>query len=244
MIKKNTKNTFKETRNYLETDFLSDFLNKDDFKTIFKFKEPRKWDRPLVNENKVADVVADSNLWYANQNTKGGKALFCFVNSGTIRDCFGNTDVNFNDIKKIVPFTASTLIKTSLTKKQIIDTLNWCVESTRLPKISPGLMQVSGLTYKIDKNNKVKDVCVVDKFGNILENIDNAPNNKAYTCVYDNYLATGVANLKNLVKDVESADVECFDVSRQSALLAYLTAHNGGGDIWDINYPRIKAESV
>lgn len=196
----------------------------------------------LSAENPMGSLSADSMLWIINKETKGEKAQIAFVNSGTIRNSFHKGNITIGDIRQAFPFTASTLIKTKLTKSQIINTLNWGVESTNLPKVSPGVMQVGGMRYTIGKNGKVKDVYLLKKDGSLGERIDIQPDNKEYTVIYDNFLMTGVAGLSELKKSPESMGIEYFPYSRQDALIEYLK-HNYPKKPIEIKTVRIERET-
>ena len=195
-----------------------------------------------TEENPVANLAADAMLWMVNKETKGAKAQIAFVNSGGVRGNIPQGEVTVGVIKQAFPFTASTLIKTTLTKAQIIDTLNWCAESTTLPKISPGLMQVGGMKYTIDSHNKVKDVYLITKKGTLGERIDNQPNDKTYSVIYDNFLMTGVAGLEKLIKNPKDSGIEYFSFNRQDALIEYLKEFFKNKPI-EVQTGRIKKEA-
>lgn len=196
--------------------------------TIFELKEPLKPSKPIFGHSEIGNVVADSNLWYVNKHTKGKKADFAFVNAGTIRANFDNVNVTSDDVKSVVPFTTSTLIKTKLTKEQIINTLNWGALSTSFGKTSPGCMQVAGMEYTIDEDLSVYDVHILNPDGSIKYDLDNFGDDEEFEAVYDVFLATGVAGLKDLKKDWEENEeikneIEFFNTSRQDALSEYLS---------------------
>ncbi|MCM1265146.1 MAG: 5'-nucleotidase C-terminal domain-containing protein [Candidatus Gastranaerophilales bacterium] len=177
----------------------------------------------LQGHSETGNIVADSNLWYVNKHTKGKKADFAFVNAGTLRGEFNDIYVNASDVQSIVPFTSSTLIKTDLSKKQIIDSLNWSAKSTSFKKVVPGMMQVANMEYTVNPDLTVSDVHILDDKGNIKYNLDDYEDDKTFTAVYDLFLATGPVGLTELKKDCNDKNsVENFDASRQDALTEYL----------------------
>ncbi len=193
-------------------------------KTVFTLDRPLAKSNPLLEHSEIGNLIADSNLWYVNTHTSEEPADFAFVNPGTIRDNFDDTYVTNADINSALPFTSSTLIKTTLTKEQIINTLNWCAESTSFGKVSPGIMQVAGLEYTVKPDLTVESVHILNPDGSIKINLDNCDNSEEFSVVYDVFLATGVAGLKDLKKDLENdSNIEFFDASRQDALYKYLT---------------------
>lgn len=218
LIKENCSNCFEQINR------LCDNTEVCEKEVIYHLTKPMKQGDQLYGYSEAANIVTDSNLWYVNKHTKGLTADFALVNTGTIRSNFDNEEISLEDIKNVVPFTTSTLIKTTLTKKQIIDTLNWCALSTTFRKVSPGLMQVSGMEYDVDKDLNVCNVHILNDDGSIKYNLDDFPNDKEFTAVYDIFLATGVAGLKDLKKDLENdQNIEFFDAARQDALYEYLS---------------------
>lgn len=195
----------------------------------------------MTEENPIGSLAADAMLWLVNKETKGDKAQIAFVNSGTIRSSISKGNITNGDIRQALPFTSSTLIKAKLTKKQIIKTLNWGAESTTLPKIAPGIMQVGGLRYTIGEDNIVKDVYIVNQDGTLGEKLDNQPDDKEYTVAYDLFLMTGVAGLSELKKNPEKDDVEYFPYSRQDTLIEYLRSNFLNKPV-DVKLGRIEIE--
>ena len=175
----------------------------------------------------IGNIVADSNLWYVNNHTKGKRADFAFVNPGNIRANFENAEITTQDVQSVVPFTTSTLIKTDLSKKQIINTLNWCAQSTEFQRVVPGVMQVSGMEYTIHPDLTVSDVHIMNEDGSIKYNLDDYNDDDMFTGVYDTFLATGCDGLKDLAKDCKNdSSVEIFDATREKALSEYVTQNN------------------
>lgn len=198
-----------------------------------KYLKPHKvigyTDKPIElnytkrHEIPIANLGADSTIWLVNKETNGEPAQIAFVNAGTVRGSLPIGEITIGQIREAFPFTAPMLIKTTLTKAQIMETLNTGSLSTTYNKISPGVIQVNKeLKYTIGKDNLVKEVYLLDNKGAVLERIDTQPNDKKYIVAYDNFLMTGPADLKALVKPPESPDVEYFQYSRQDAVIKYI----------------------
>ena len=190
-------------------------------KVIYTLFVPLRQSDKMTGHSEIGNLVADADLWYVNSKTKGKQADFAFVNPGAIRDNFDSSEVTEEKIASTLPFTESKLIKTQLTKEQIIKTLTHCAKSTELPKIYPGAMQVSGMEYTIKPDLSVCNVHIINPDGSIKYNLDDLPDDYSFTCVYDTFLLTGVAGLNELKKDEK--EVEKFDISRQDALTEYFT---------------------
>ncbi|MBR2430063.1 bifunctional metallophosphatase/5'-nucleotidase [bacterium] len=199
-------------------------INKIDSEVLYNLEEPLKSSDIKQGHSEIGNLVADSNLWYVNKYTKGKKADFAIVNPGTIRDNITSINITEDEIKDVLPFISNKLIKTTLTKKQILDTLSWGALSTSFSKVSPGIMQVSNMEYTINPDLTVSNVHILNDDGTIKYNLDNYDDDKKFSAVYDTFLATGVAGLKALIKVCENnPDVELFHVPRQDALIEYLS---------------------
>lgn len=228
LIKQNTKTTFKTLKEVQEA--------PDTTPIVATIAEPLMKGNILLGHSEVGNIVADSNLWYVNSRTKTKKADFAFVNAGTIRANLNQREVSEKDIQEVVPFVSQKLIKTTLTKKQVIETLNWCAESSTFKKVTPGVMQVANMTYTINPDATVSDVKVLNDDGSVKYELDKLDDDFELTVVYDDFLATGVAGLSELVKDVEmDRNIEIYDVTRQGALKDYLI----NATIRDCKTPRI-----
>jgi len=230
LVKEKCFNKFEQTQSYLSD---KDVLNKGPI--IHTLLSSVMCRTPLTVENKVANIVADSNLWYARNYLDDEKVQFALVNPAAVRGNFKNKDVLESDIQSIVPF-ASELAKVRLTKEQILKTLNWGVESIKFKKISPGIMQVSGLSYSIDKNGKVYNVNIVDEEGNIKFALDNLADDDEITCVTDEFLLSGAEGLCWLKRDLNDFGVEKLNISRKDVLIKYLSENK---NIWDYKNKRI-----
>lgn len=219
LIPEECTNKIHYTHNYPKTNFVSQFID-DKAKEILKVIDmpivPVK--NPLRNENKVANFVADSDFWYVSEHSAPGeKPDFAFVNPGTIRDSFSHVEITRNQIKQVLPFKES-IVKTELTKKQIYDALRISAESATFKKATPGLMQVSHMTYKVNPDLSISDVKILDDNGNVRFNLDEMDDEDTFTCVYDSFLASG----PNLLGCLKSDNIEDYKITRAQAMEEYL----------------------
>jgi 2',3'-cyclic-nucleotide 2'-phosphodiesterase (5'-nucleotidase family) len=191
----------------------------------------------MTESSQTANLIADADLWYVNSHTNGDIADFALVNAGTIRDSFDWKEITETNVKCMLPFTTSTLIKAPLTKRQIINTLNWCNKSTKFNKIIPGLMHVSGMEYTIQPDLTTTDVHILDRDGSVKYNLDDFDDEDTFLAVYDVFLATGIAGLEELKIDCNLPYVECFKASRQDAMIEYL---KDCPELFDYTTKRIK----
>lgn len=197
----------------------------DDTPVIVQIDAPYEKGNILYGNSEAGNIVTDSGLWYVNKYTKGKKADFAFVNAGTIRADLKET-VTEKNIEQVLPFTQQKLIKTTLNKKQVLNTLNWCAKSRTFKKVTPGVMQVANMTYTINSDNTVSDVVIYDEDGSIKYLLDELDDDFEFSVVYDDFLATGVVGLTDLKKDTENdKSIEIFDTTRQKVLKEYLLSN-------------------
>ena len=233
LIPEECTNDIHYTHDYPKTNFVAQFID-DDAKEVLKVINmpivPVK--NPLRNENKVANFVADADFWYVTKHSaEDEKPDFAFVNPGTIRDSFSNVEITRNQIKQVLPFK-ETIVKAELTKKQIYDALSISAESATYKKATPGLMQVSHMTYTVNPDFSVSDVKILDDEGNVRFNLDDMDDEDTFTCVYDSFLASG----PNLLGCLKVDDYEDFNITRAKAMEEYLTS---GAKIPDFMSDRI-----
>ncbi len=197
----------------------------------------------MIQENPLADLALDSMLWLINRETKGEPAEIALVNPGAARGSIKKGNITNGDIIQAFPYTFSTFIKAPLTKGQIVRALEVGAKSVYLPKISPGVMQVSGLKYTITPDKKIKDVCILNPDGSVKMNIDDAPDYVQFNVVYDKFLMDGVAGLYSLKKDPNDPEVEYFPYSLQDSLTEYLKENFNDKSV-EIKTGRIKIEEA
>ncbi|MCM1010620.1 MAG: 5'-nucleotidase C-terminal domain-containing protein [Fusobacterium sp.] len=232
LIPEKCRNKIKYTHTFPKSNFIGKYLDKDAQRVVGVIPFPIVTESdPLCNENKVANFVADSDFRYACEHTQDGNIPdFAFVNAGTIRDSFTDIEVTKNQIRQVLPFKES-LVKAELTKKQIYDALTISTESTTYKKPTPGMMQVSHMTYQINPDYSISDVKILDDEGNVRYNLDEMDDDDTFTCVYDSFLMSG----PNLLGCLKAEPLEDYNVTRAQALEEYLHS----GDVADYMTDRI-----
>lgn len=237
LIPEKCRNKIKYTHTFPKSNFITRYMNKDSQKVVGVVPAPIVTEsNPLLNENKVANFVADSDFRYACEHTQDGRMPdFAFVNAGTIRDSFTDVEITKNQIRQVLPFKES-LVKAELTKKQIYDALAISTESTTFQKPTPGMMQVSHLTYTINGDYSISDVKILDDEGNVRYNLDEMDDDDTFICVYDSFLISG----PNLLGCLKSEPLEDYNVTRAQALEEYLQS---GEQVADYMTDRIKFRS-
>lgn len=148
----------------------------------------------LLEENPWADFVADA----LRQNLDSDIVL---INSANFRGSVDYGRVTERDITSIFPFN-NKLFKVKLNEKDLVDAIKLCGKSLTSKNSKPGIMQVSGLSYKLDRSGNLLELIYVDKQGHKrFIDVDNPDPNKVYTAVYDEFLVGGGDNLEMLKRD-------------------------------------------
>ena len=220
LLPEDCQSEIKYSHLYPKTNFVAKFLDKDAKKIVGVITSPLiTTSDPLRTENPVANLVADSDFHYVKKHSKiGATPDFAFVNAGTVRDSFHDVELTKNKIQQVLPFKES-LVKAELTKKQIYEALSLAAQSTTFKKATPGLMQVSHMTYTVNPDFSVSDVKILDDDGNVRFNLDFVEDDDKFVCVYDSFLASG----PNLLGCLKADPTEEFDVTRAEALVEYLS---------------------
>lgn len=182
---------------------------------ILKDKIPKN---TLLEENPCADFVADA----LRENLNADVVL---INSANFRGSVHTGKVTERDISSIFPFS-NKLYKVKLNEKDLVDAVNACGKSLIATNSKPGLLQVSGLRYKLDKEGCLTEMTYIDKSGlkrNI--DIDNPDENKVYTAVYDEFLAGGGDNL-GMLKREEKDIITKYSYDKDKVTIDYIKSLN------------------
>lgn len=138
----------------------------------------------LIANNPHGNLIVDAMRNELNTD-------IAILNTGNIRGSFPEGVIDSRLISDITPFEDKMMVL-NLSEKQIVDALK--VGCKSIPKTSnkPGLLLVSGLKYKTNKQGELLEVSFIDK-NNESHKIDvNNPNpDKKYTVAADDFFATG-----------------------------------------------------
>ncbi len=177
----------------------------------------------LLEENPWADFVSDA----IRKNLEADVVL---INSANFRGSVDHGVVTERDITSIFPFN-NKLFKLKLNEKDLTDAIKACAKSLTSKNSKPGIMQVSGLSYKIDSKGNLLELIYTDKQGN-KRNIDvNHPDeNKIYTAVYDEFLVGGGDNL-DMLKKTGSDIIQKYDFDKDKVTIDYIKNISGPFDV-------------
>jgi 2',3'-cyclic-nucleotide 2'-phosphodiesterase (5'-nucleotidase family) len=245
LIPSKCNNKFKNTKNYpvsVKVELLEEKILQNN-RVICRCNHDLKCSKRKTQENPVADLLADSMFWIAKKINPKSRAQIALINSGEINGDLPKGDISKKDIKKAIPYTHQVvLVEASFTKKQLFDALNHGIKTTSFSKQTLGLLQVGGLKYTVGKDNMVKDVYLVNNEGISGERLDDMPEDKEYTILYDTYLMNGTGGMSSLKKDKDDPNIIIYPYNHQSGLIEYLKQNFSSKPV-QVNTGRIKIEN-
>lgn len=181
---------------------------------------------PRIQENKVASLVADAMRYVTGSQ-------IALINSGNIRGTLYKGKITGIDINEIAPFPQK-LYKVQLSEKEIVETLKYVASSFKNPtNPRPGLLQTSGLEYKISKDGRLLDAGLVSE-NNKKEkiNIENPSDSKKFSAVFCDFLIKGCEGFNIPKRDPEELKKKgvnnpdlpegYFSISKAEATIKYL----------------------
>ncbi len=166
--------------------------------------EPNAWTN-LVADSMRAELDCDIAL----------------INSANIRKMPKVGNLTQRDISETAPMK-NKLLKTKVTQKQIVEAIRTAAkESMTSDGGEPGLLQVSGLTYKINDKGDLLEMNFVDKNGTkILIDINNPSDSITYTAAYDDFVAREDGEYPLMKPRFE---VQHFDFDKDDTAIRYIS---------------------
>lgn len=152
----------------------------------------------LIEDNPHGDLIADS------MRAELGTDI-AILNTGNIRGRFvSGTEVDSRLLADISPFEDKMMVL-KLTEKQIVDAIKAGLElSFHSKNHKPGILLVSGMKYKCNKNGQLLNLEYIDKNNKShIIDINNPDEKKTYTVAADDFFAMGGDNYlpSNLPKE-------------------------------------------
>lgn len=227
VIKKAQNNVIK-TRTYNRPLFIKDsvesILGKPEVIGRVKAAVPPPTKR-LAENNPHGDLIADA------MRSELGTDI-AILNAGNIRGCFSQGPIDTRLISDITPFEDHMMIL-GLTEKQIVDSIKVGCKSIPRSSNKPGILLVSGLKYKANKQGELLELEFIDK-NNQTHKIDvnNPDPNKKYTVAADDFFATGGDGYLESNKNPEFV-IQKFDVDKNKLACDYIKKLNQPIEITD-----------
>lgn len=157
----------------------------------------------LITENPHASLMADAMR-------VGMKTDIALVNSANLRGHFLPGSISDRDISEITPFkNKMTIIE--LNEKELVEALDFGAKSIISENHKPGVLQVSGLKYTMNKAGNLVEARFIDKNNQEIPiDVKNPNTFKTYSVAIDDYYAKGKDNFTMLNK-LSTAKIFDFD---------------------------------
>ena len=143
--------------------------------------------------------------------------------SPEIRGFFEEGSIDTRELNEILPFKNKAVV-INYSEKEIVDAIKFASTSFRNPDFKPGMMEVSGLEYKVNKKGEVLSMTYVDKNGKKTPiDINNPREYKFYKTVINDFHAQGNDHYTMLNKFNEAEKITDYDIT--GCVKNYLAKH-------------------
>ena len=143
--------------------------------------------------------------------------------SPEIRGFFEEGSIDTRELNEILPFKNKAVV-INYSEKEIVDAIKFASTSFRNPDFKPGMMEVSGLEYKVNKKGEVLSITYIDKNGKKTPiDINNPREYKFYKTVINDFHAQGNDHYTMLNKFNEAEKITDYDIT--GCVKNYLAKH-------------------
>ncbi|MGN1125333.1 MAG: bifunctional metallophosphatase/5'-nucleotidase [Candidatus Gastranaerophilaceae bacterium] len=206
-------------RNLVMTYFSEMILGKPETVGTIKAADPEPANR-LAEENPHADFVADSMKDFTG-------ADIAVLGSANLRNTFETGAINTRDVSSIVPFKNG-MVVAPLSEKTLVDALKFGAHSLVSAGTKPGILQVSGLNYTMNKAGELVSAEFVDKNGNKQAlDVKNPSEDKTFKVALDTYYANGRDGFE-MLKCMDKVE-KSFDEDKDKMVSAYIKKLGAAG---------------
>lgn len=171
-------------------------------------------DNRLINNNPHGCLITDA------MRSELGTDI-ALLNAGNIRGQFSPGPIDTRLLTDISPFGNKMMIL-NLTEKQIVDAIKVGMSSVPRTSKKPGILLVSGLEYKGNKQGELLELKFIDKNNkpHIID-VKNPSTEKKYTVAADDFFATGGDGYLKDTK-VEDITIQKFDMDKNVLTKDYI----------------------
>ena len=174
---------------------------------------------PLPKNRRIAPCAWTNAVADSMKNELGTQ--IALINAANIRKVPQAGALTERDISESAPMK-NKLIKTKITQKQLINALKSSLKRTFENKEgTPGILAVSGLSYKADDKGNLLEANFVDANGKKTAiDINNPSENIIYTAAYDDFVAQKEGEYPELFPQFET---EKFEYDKDATMMNYLS---------------------
>ena len=169
--------------------------------------------------------------WLADSMRSEMNVDIAIVNAANTRKVPQQGALTQRDVEESSPMK-NKLLTTTITQKDLVGAVRQAAKETMSNSDGePGLLHISGATYKIDKQGNLLEMYYIDKKGKKTKiDIDNPSSKVKYSACYDNFVATEGGEYPLLAPKTK---VKEFDFDKTKTMLDYLAKQKDGLVITD-----------
>jgi len=161
----------------------------------------------LIEPNGHANFIMDCMR-------KDTNADIAIMPSPEIRGHFDEGTLDTRTLNEILPFKNKPVI-VNYSEKEIVDAIKFASTSFRNLGSKPGIMEVSGLEYKVTRDGELLSLTYVDQMGKKTPiDINNPRETKFYRTVINDFHAQGNDHYKMLKKYNEAEKIYDYDITK------------------------------
>jgi len=218
------------------SNFVTDLMSKKS-PTIEYIKEQKMGVSPAVGVIKEIEPMPENrrvkpHAW-ANLVVDSMKAEFgadcAFLNAANIRKVPAEGKLTERDITESAPMK-NRLIRTQVTQKQVVDAIKQASKETLGGETGePGLLFVSGFTYKVTQNGELLELNHIDKNGNkVAIDINNPSESVTYDAIYDDFTMQADGEYPHLAP---KGEVQYFEYDKDKTAIDYISKMQNKDDL-------------
>ncbi|OLA94455.1 MAG: hypothetical protein BHW64_03730 [Candidatus Melainabacteria bacterium LEY3_CP_29_8] len=169
----------------------------------------------LIAENPFASFIADGMKTQL-------KADIALINSGNLRGTIPKGQISSRDVSSIVPFK-NRMTLAYVSQSDLVEALKFFGKSLKKYDSKPGILQVSGIRYELNKDGELKKLYFVNKYGNKEKiDIENPDKNKKYLVAMDDYVSSA-NECPECIKKLNTKDtIQVFDYDKDKLAIDYI----------------------
>ena len=159
----------------------------------------------MLEENPYANLLTDA------MKTQLGTDI-AILNAANLRGQLPKGELTDRDVSEITPFNNKIMV-IEINQKELVDAIKFAGSvSFTTSDMKPGLLQLSGVTYKINKQGELLEANFINKNGEKVPiDVNNPDENIIYKTAIDNYYGSGRENFSMLNKADKALAIYDFD---------------------------------
>ena len=158
----------------------------------------------MLEENPYANLLTDAMKTQLDTD-------IAILNAANLRGSLPKGELTDRDVSEITPFNNKIMV-IEINQKELVDAIKFAGNSFKTSDMKPGLLQLSGITYKMNKQGELLEANFINKNGEKVPiDINNPDENITYTTAIDDYYGSGREHFSMLNKIDKALAIYDFD---------------------------------